>query len=151
MVGSLSPVGCEWKACCGELWGWGPAIPSKAEPAPELRPSKFILGNAGFFRGEEPGMMLGVWMDRVGVGERDGEPFEGGESRLDPLDCSLDALGRMLRGATSGKGWGELGRWIERGPIGLAGLGWSDCIVSFGEEDDGRGLKLATALGHAGV
>ena len=97
-------------------------------------------------------MRLGVGMDGVGVVERGEGLLAGGESESmeDPLGWSLEGL-RMLRGATSGKGWGELGRWIERGPIGLAGLGWSDCIVSFGEEDDGRGLKLATALGHAGV
>ena len=67
----------------------------------------------------------------------------GGERRLEPLGCSREAL-RMLRGATSGYGWGDAERCGVRGPMGRAGVGWSDCIVSNGE-DDGRGLKLATA------
>ena len=97
-------------------------------------------------------MRLGVGMDGVGVVERGEGLLAGGESESmeDPLGWSLEGL-RMLRGATSGNGWGEAER-RERGPMGLAGLGCSDCIVSDGE-DDGRGLKLATvhlqALGRA--
>ena len=92
-------------------------------------------------------MRLGVGMDGVGVVERGEGLLAGGESESmeDPLGWSLEGL-RMLRGATSGtgKGCGDAER-SERGPIGLAGLGWMDCIVRDGEEDDGRLLELATA------
>lgn len=122
-------------------------MPEKADPPPRLRVLSAILGNAGFRRGEGPGMRLvGVGMDGVGVVERDeGLVLGGGERRADPLGWSLEGL-RMLRGATSGtgKGCGDAER-SERGPIGLAGLGWRDCMVPGGEEDDGRRQRLATA------
>ena len=47
----------------------------------------------------------------------------------------------MFSGATScglEYGWGEAERWRTRGPMGLAGLGWSDCM--------GRTVKTMVAV-----